>query len=143
MVKDVRRRFSGLHHLNIWVLQYLCYFSLMKEPERIPLPLGPAFRRFFQLLSAGIFLPNAAPMYDPAEPSRPLGSDLTFEQMVRNSDNCKEEGFRTSSVQQLKQFFDSFATKDRALFSEFLGWEVVSCLSVSSCLSVTLLLCLS
>lgn len=96
VVKDVRRRFPGLQYLNIWSIQYLvrlllfplffsvlqCWWCMMRLPDRTPLPLGPAFRRVFQLLAAGLFLPNAPILTDPTEPTQGIGCELTRDQMV-------------------------------------------------------------
>lgn len=48
-----------------------------------PLSLGPAFRRFFELLAAGIFLPGTAMLLDPTDAALRIGFDLTFEEQVR------------------------------------------------------------
>merc|ERR1719278_1086654 len=39
----------------------------MNTPNRQPLSIGPAYKRFMQILSAGFFLPGSAGIVDPCE----------------------------------------------------------------------------
>ncbi|EFP05975.1 hypothetical protein CRE_04924 [Caenorhabditis remanei] len=81
VLKDVRSRFRGLQPLSVWALQFLAFHCLFDGPNRQKTNLGTAFRRFFELISAGIFLPKAAGLMDPTAPNHRIGFDLTFEQM--------------------------------------------------------------
>ncbi|PIC28665.1 hypothetical protein B9Z55_020504 [Caenorhabditis nigoni] len=80
VLKDTRSRYSDFQHLSIWSLQYLAHYCLFKGPSRQKVNLGTAFRRFFELIAAGIFLPKAASLVDETAPNHCIGFDLTFQQ---------------------------------------------------------------
>ncbi|PAV64420.1 hypothetical protein WR25_07014 [Diploscapter pachys] len=58
VLKDIRNRHSGLQPMSSWVVEYLANFCISNTINHLPLPLGPAFRRFFEILSAGFLLPG-------------------------------------------------------------------------------------
>ncbi|CAI2353423.1 unnamed protein product [Caenorhabditis sp. 36 PRJEB53466] len=80
VLKDVRARFIAFQNLSIWALQYLAFYSLSNGPNREKISLGTAFRRFFELIAAGLFVPKAPVLIDPTCPMR-IGFDLTPAQM--------------------------------------------------------------
>uniref|UniRef100_A0A1I7SKP6 DZF domain-containing protein n=1 Tax=Bursaphelenchus xylophilus TaxID=6326 RepID=A0A1I7SKP6_BURXY len=49
---------------------YYSHYCVTYTPDRNPLPLADAFKRFFQLLSAGFLLHCAVAVADPCDPSR-------------------------------------------------------------------------
>lgn len=72
ILKDVRQRFEGLLPLNTWTIELLANYAVtntLNKAKNEPLSLIVAFRRIFQLLSAGFFLPGSAGIIDPCEHS--------------------------------------------------------------------------
>ncbi|KAK0413771.1 hypothetical protein QR680_006982 [Steinernema hermaphroditum] len=63
---DVKRRFAGLQALQDWHLELYAYHSLSgMTANGQPISLAQAFKRFFQLFSAGALLPDAPTLADP------------------------------------------------------------------------------
>lgn len=81
LMRDLQIRFEGLQPLTPWIIDLLSWYATMKNPKREALPLPVAFKRVFQLLSAGFFLPGSAGIIDPCEhsPSR-VHTTMTLDQ---------------------------------------------------------------
>lgn len=57
------------------------HYAVLNNPKREALPLNVAFRRVFQLISAGFFLPGSAGIIDPCEQSlNRVHTTMTLEQ---------------------------------------------------------------
>ena len=81
ILKDLTRRFDAFAPLSPWMLDLIAHLSIMNNPSRQALPINLAFRRVFQLLSAGLFLPGSAGITDPCEPGHiRVHTAMTLEQ---------------------------------------------------------------
>lgn len=81
ILKDIRNRFEGLQPLNPWMIELMAHHAIMNNPKREALPLVVAFKRVFQLISAGFFLPGSAGIIDPCEqPLQRVHTAINLEQ---------------------------------------------------------------
>lgn len=81
LLRDITTRFEGFTGLSEWMLDLLAHMVIMKNPNRQALPINVAFRRVFQLLAAGLFLPGSAGITDPCEDGHiRVHTALTLEQ---------------------------------------------------------------
>lgn len=81
ILKDLTKRFEAFTPLSPWMLDLIAHLSIMNNPSRQALPINLAFRRVFQLLSAGLFLPGSAGITDPCEPGHiRVHTAMTLEQ---------------------------------------------------------------
>lgn len=67
ILRDLTKRFDGFGPLTPWMIDLLAHLCIMNNPSRQALPINLAFRRFFQLLASGLFLPGSAGIGDPCE----------------------------------------------------------------------------
>ncbi|EDW15433.1 interleukin enhancer-binding factor 2 homolog [Drosophila mojavensis] len=81
ILKDLTKRFDAFSPLSSWMLDLIAHLAIMNNPSRQALPINLAFRRVFQLLSAGLFLPGSAGITDPTEPGHiRVHTAMTLEQ---------------------------------------------------------------
>ncbi|KAI1289649.1 Interleukin enhancer-binding factor 2 -like protein [Halotydeus destructor] len=67
VMKDVRKRHAGFHCLNPWTIDVLAHYAVTFRNTEQLIPLGAAFKRIFQLLAAGLFLPGSTGIPDPCD----------------------------------------------------------------------------
>lgn len=81
LLKDLQTRFEGLQPLSDWMSELLAWYATTNNPKREALSLPVAFKRVFQLIAAGFFLPGSAGIIDPCEhaPSR-VHTSMTLDQ---------------------------------------------------------------
>lgn len=89
ILRDTRMRFEGLFMLSPWMVDVLAHYALIfravifRHSEQL-LSLGAGFKRVFQLLSSGLFLPGSTGIPDPCENGAiTLHAPLTNSQMDR------------------------------------------------------------
>jgi interleukin enhancer-binding factor 2 len=96
LLKFLKKKHEGLHPLNIWCIEILvrqmmtkyslyslqAHYCVVNTPNRTPLPLALAFRRFFQILSTGMLLPSSPALVDPCDPNSRIHYSLSLEEMV-------------------------------------------------------------
>lgn len=81
LLRDICTRFPGLSSLSQWMLDLLAHLVVMRNNCRQALPIHVAFRRVFQLLASGLFLPGSAGITDPCEKGQVrVHTNLTLEQ---------------------------------------------------------------
>lgn len=81
ILRDLSTRFPEFAPMNPWIIDLLAHFSILSNANRQALTLNQAFRRVFQLLAAGLFLPGSSGLLDPCEsiPVR-VHTSLTLEE---------------------------------------------------------------
>ena len=81
ILRDLTTRFPEFSPMNPWIIDLLAHFAILSNANRQALSLNQAFRRVFQLLAAGLFLPGSSGLLDPCEniPVR-VHTSLTLEQ---------------------------------------------------------------
>lgn len=90
ILRDTSMRFEGLFMLSPWMIDVLAHYSVMFRHSEQLLSLGAAFKRVFQLLSAGLFLPGSTGVPDPCENGAiTLHTPLTNSQMDRLCMTCQ------------------------------------------------------
>lgn len=81
ILRDATERFDGLKMLSTRTIDVLVHFACMRHSTGDVLPIQKAFRRIFQLLAAGIFLPRAHGIIDPCSEKRMnIASSMTLEE---------------------------------------------------------------
>ncbi|KAI6218030.1 hypothetical protein M3Y99_01732600 [Aphelenchoides fujianensis] len=70
LIKDIKARAKGFAALDVWTIELLSHYCVTVTPDRSPLPLVHAFRRFFQLLSSGFLLHSSVAVADPSDQTR-------------------------------------------------------------------------
>lgn len=81
IMKDIRNRFEQLRDLSVWNIELISHYAVVNTASQQPLSACQAFRRFFQLLAAGLLLPTSPALSDPCEQARRIHQSLTYEQM--------------------------------------------------------------
>ncbi|EJW85420.1 hypothetical protein WUBG_03670 [Wuchereria bancrofti] len=81
IMKDIRNRFDQLKDLSVWNIELISHYAVVNTASQQPLSANQAFRRFFQLLAAGLLLPTSPALSDPCEQARRIHQSLTYEQM--------------------------------------------------------------
>ncbi|VDM99313.1 unnamed protein product [Thelazia callipaeda] len=81
IMKDIRNRFDQLRDLSVWNIELISHYAVINTATQQPLSASQAFRRFFQLLAAGLLLPTSPALSDPCEQARRIHQSLTYEQM--------------------------------------------------------------
>jgi len=69
ILKDMQRHVPGLKHLNPWYIELLSNCAVIPLIGDEPLSLVDGFKRVWQLLAAGLFLPGSIGIPDPCEES--------------------------------------------------------------------------
>jgi interleukin enhancer-binding factor 2 len=63
VLRDVCSRFEGFCSLSPWMIDVLAHYSVTFRHQQSLLPLNVAFKRVFQLLAGGLFLPGIKLMF--------------------------------------------------------------------------------
>lgn len=81
ILQDLSQKFSGLSSLTPWIIGVLSYYLVKINPKGEDLTMVQAFRRFFEVLSAGFFLPDSTAITDPCHPNKkPIHWRMSFEE---------------------------------------------------------------
>lgn len=70
ILRDVSRRFSGFSALSSWMVDVFSCYLIKNQPTGEDLSIARAFRRFFEVVSAGFLLPESTAISDPCHPSK-------------------------------------------------------------------------
>lgn len=90
ILRDTTMRFEGLLMLSPWMIDVLAHYCVTFRQSEQLLSLGSAFKRVFQLLSSGLFLPGSTGVPDPCENGAiNLHTPLTNSQMDRLCLTCQ------------------------------------------------------
>lgn len=78
IMNDMRTRLPGLSHLSLWHVELLCQCASLPLDGGECLSSTTTFRRLFQLISAGLFLPGVLSIIDPCEEDRRTGIHVDY-----------------------------------------------------------------
>lgn len=79
ILRDATERYEGLKMLSTRIIDILVHFACLSKGD--VLPIHVAFRRLFQLLAAGIFLPGSPGIVDPCDRTNlNIASSMTLEE---------------------------------------------------------------
>lgn len=98
IIKSMKGHVPGLNHLNTWYIELICQCALIPLNDGEPLSLVDGFRRLFQLLAAGLFLPGSIGLPDPCEE----GDETIHETML--PEQCEELTSNGQMILVLLQF---------------------------------------
>lgn len=81
ILRDATERYDGLKMLSTRIIDILVHFACLRQSKGEVLPIHVAFRRLFQLLAAGIFLPGSPGIVDPCDRTNSnIASSMTLEE---------------------------------------------------------------
>lgn len=80
ILRDLTTRFEAFAPLTPWILDLLAHFAILSNANRQAISINLAFRRVFQLLASGLFLPGSSGILDPCEGHMRIHTVLTLEQ---------------------------------------------------------------
>ena len=79
LMKDITRRFKDFTCVSSWTWIVICHYCMTRTPDGRPFPIEVAFKRLFQLLSGGAFLPYSTSVLDPMQNTVPVHGRMTVQ----------------------------------------------------------------